>query len=137
MTKTNDADLTLPSVVAALPGNDDGQALVLTLIFHPCSARIGERAVIDRRKTSDWTLGRQGPLFSRGEGTAEIPLEDLHVSRRALEFSWSGDALSVSRPDDSSRCRVSGRELQHDVTLDREQLLSGVPLMLSHTVVLL
>jgi len=137
MTKTNDADLTLPSVVAALPGNDNGQALVLTLIFHPCTARIGERAVIDRRKTNDWTLGRLGPLFSRGEGAAEKPLEDRHVSRRALEFSWSGDSLAVARPDDSSRCRVSGRELQDGVTLDREQLLSGVPLMLSHTVVLL
>ncbi len=137
MTKANDADLTLPSVVAALPGNDNGQALVLTLIFHPCTARIGEHAVIDRQKTNDWTLGRLGPLFSRGEGAAQMPLEDRHVSRRALEFSWSGDSLAVARPDDSSRCRVSGRELQDDVILDREQLRSGVPLMLSHTVVLL
>jgi two-component system nitrogen regulation response regulator GlnG len=137
MTKAYDADLTLPSVVAALPGNDNGQALVLTLIFHPCTARIGERAVIDRQKTNDWTLGRLGPLFSRGEGAQQMPLEDRHVSRRALEFSWSGDSLAVARPDDSSRCRVSGRELQDDVILDREQLRSGVPLMLSHTVVLL
>ena len=137
MTKAYDADLTLPSVVAALPGNDKRQALVLTLIFHPCTARIGERAVIDRQKTNDWTLGRLSPLFSCGEGAQQTPLEDPHVSRRALEFSWTGDALAVARPDDSSRCRVSGRELQDDVILDREQLLSGVPLMLSHTVVLL
>ena len=46
MSQQTDADRTLPSVVASLPGHYGGPALVLTIIFHPCTDRIGARAVL-------------------------------------------------------------------------------------------
>ena len=139
MAKITDSDRTLRSVTASLPGRSTGQQLVLSVIFHPCTARIGERAVISwpQEQQQPWILGRLGPAFGRGEAASELGLQDRHVSRRALEFTRSGDRLVLARPRDASRCRVLGRELSDKMELDRKQLQRGVPLMLGHSVVLL
>ena len=138
MPDITDVDLTLPSVVASLPGKYRDQALVLTIIFHPRTNRIGQTAVVPRQ-TGDgpWILGRYGPVFTGGEGPDALPLEDRHVSRRALEFHTREKQLVVRRPGDTSRCRVAGSEFDGSLELSREQLREGVPLMLGHSVVLL
>ena len=141
MTLETDADLTLPSVVASLPGQYDRQALVLTIIFHPDTSRIGEQAVLfdgDVARDQDpRVLGRLGPDFGRGDRQTLSPLEDRHVSRRALEFSWSGAELLIERPAGASRCRLLGRELLDPERADAAALQAGVSLMLGHSTLLL
>jgi hypothetical protein len=102
MTRETDADLTLPSVVASLRGQYDQQALVLTIIFHPDTSRIGEQATLfdsdSSRERGPQVLGRLGPDFCRSDRQRASPLEDQHVSRRALEFNWQGKELLIERP---------------------------------------
>ena len=137
MTDHPDADITLPSVVAALPASYRERALTLTIVFHPDTSRIGESAVLaagsgeTRSGETHCILGRRSPAF------AGRPLEEQHVSRRALELSRCGEGLRLRRLPGASRARVAGRELlEDDLLLSREQLLAGVPLLLSHSVVL-
>ena len=134
MSEKTDADLTLPSVMAALPGRYREEVLVLTLVFHPDPRRIGEAAVFSRR--GPWTLGRLSPDFGAVSGSGG-PLQDRHVSREAVRLSWQRGRLQVRRIEGSSRCRVGGRELEGEVFLERPALRDGVPLLLGHGVVLL
>lgn len=138
MTENKDADLTLPSVVASLPGKYREPQLVLTIVFHPLVSRIGETAIVPRGKgQGPWVLGRRNPVFHSPEGAATLPLDDPHVSRQALEFEYEDERLILRRHPTSSRCRVDGREIQDSVVLEPDSLLSGVPLMLGHSIVLL
>jgi two-component system nitrogen regulation response regulator GlnG len=138
MHNNSDADLTLPSVVAALPGRVREQELLLTIVFHPDTTRIGETAVVQHKPGSPpWILGRRGPAFGRDGRSDAFPLADQYISRQALEFAYGNGGLVVGKVADSSRCRVAGGELGDSMELDREQLLAGVPLLLAHTVVLL
>ncbi len=143
-----DSDLTLPSVAAALSGQYGEQKLVLTIIFHPDTSRIGHTALVTRPQgNAPWILGRRGPAF-RGpafRGPALLgrdehsprPLEDPHISRSALQFMLQGKRLTICRLAGSSRCQVGARELYDSVELDWEQLRAGVPLLLGHCIVLL
>ncbi|MCB1853283.1 MAG: sigma-54-dependent Fis family transcriptional regulator [Halieaceae bacterium] len=135
----DDNELTLPSVVATLGERHADRRLALTLIFHPQTARIGERAWLPRLREGDspWILGRRSPDFGRDGQTEPGPLEELHVSRQALALSAEGDGLLLRRLPASSRCRVAGRELEGEVYLTGEQLQRGVPLLMGHAVVLL
>ena len=82
-------------------------------------------------------IGRNGPEFGPVGRAGHAPIEDRHVSRRALLLSWQGQALCLERPQESSRAQVAGRELQGIVKLSRAQLEYGVALTLAHTVILL
>ena len=133
-----DADLTLPSVVAALPGDYRERDLVLTIIFHPSLSRIGETAILPRGKNdAAMILGRLEPGFARGPEQIGSGLGEGHVSRRALELVNRGDTVVLRRLPASSRCRVAGRELTGAIELDRARLERGVPMLLGHGVVLL
>ena len=138
MQENIDTDPTLPSVVASLPGRYREQELLLTIVFHPRTARIGQAAVVPAtRAVNPWILGRRGPVFAGKENVSAGPLEDLHVSRQALEFLRVGERLVIRKLATSSRCRVAGSELADSIELDEEQLRIGVPLLLGHSVVLL
>ena len=138
MSTSPDPDLTVPSLVAALPGGNLELQLVLTIVFHPDTSRIGEQAAIpDLDTTSSWVLGRLGPAFCRDDGPAAEPLGDRHVSRQAISLCRSGDGMLVTRLPDSSRCRLGGRELRQSLELPQEQLRRGVRVLLGHSVVLL
>ncbi|MCB1702946.1 MAG: sigma-54-dependent Fis family transcriptional regulator [Halioglobus sp.] len=134
-----DADLTLPSVIPVLPGSAEEQRLVLTIVFHPDTSRIGAAAQVPCLDDGEpWILGRRSPGFVRAPGTPAAPLEDAHVSRQALALVSEGGDLAVERlPSSTSRCRIGGRELHEKVVLSREQLHAGVPILLGHSVVLL
>ena len=137
MPQQTDADQTLPSAVASPPGKYRDQGLILTIIFHPHTSRIGQTAVVPGRPgTVPWILGRRSPVFG-DNSVAGCPLENRHISRQALEFVPTGKRLLVRRFDASSRCRIAGCELDESIELDWEELQKGVPLMLGHTVVLL
>ncbi len=135
MPELTDAELTLPSVMAALPGRYREEALEFTLAFHPDTRRIGESAVLSRG--GPWTLGRLGPDFGEPQGEEPQPLQEPHVSRHALELAWQGERLHLRRFAGSSRCRLGGRELDGSIELDRQVLRRGVPVVLGHAVVLL
>jgi two-component system nitrogen regulation response regulator GlnG len=138
MTTNADADLTLPSLVVALPGRDSGQRLLLTIIFHPDTSRIGETAPVPGPAGAQpWVLGRCSPAFGRGDTGPGAPLDERDVSRQALVVAAEGGRLRLRRPEGSSRCRVGGRELDGTEELAPEQLQKGVPLLLGHSVVLL
>jgi transcriptional regulator with GAF, ATPase, and Fis domain len=137
-----DSDLTLPSIATALPGRRSEQ-LLLTIIFHPDTSRIGHTAAVTKPTgNAPWILGRRGPAF-RGtarKGRDECnprPLDDPHISRSALQFTLQDKRLTICRLPASSRCQVGGRELYDSVELETEQLRAGVPLLLGHCIVLL
>jgi DNA-binding NtrC family response regulator len=137
MSENDDADSTLPSVVASLSGLHRDQVLTLTIIFHPHTARIGQAVTLPTKPgRTPWVLGRRTPAFEGAELAASA-LEDRHVSRRALELVSQGGALILRRCADSSRCQVAGRELEGSVELTPQQLREGVPLLLGNAIVLL
>ena len=104
-----DIDPTLPSVVASLAGQYRDQDLVLTLIFHPDTSRVGQTTVVPRQSgNAPWVLGRRSPSFGGKSDQSATPLEEPHVSRRALEFLYQGKQLIIRRFGDSSRCRLGG-----------------------------
>ncbi len=131
----HDADLTLPSLVASLPGRRREQALALTVVFHPDTSRIGEVAVMPDGEGA-WSVGRHAPAFGRPGAAGGKGLEEPHVSRSALQLGWRGSLLEIRRAG-ASRCRLAGRELEDMAQLDRDQLGGGIPIVLGHAVVLL
>lgn len=141
MSTSADADLTLPSVRAALPGEPRAQRLLLTIIFHPDPHRIGACAQVPGSGTElPWVLGRYGPTFFRSScdgDQQDFSLDEPHVSRRALTLQRAGNQVIFRRPADSSRCRVGGKELVESAAFCPDELRRGVPIMLAHSVVLL
>ncbi len=136
---------TLPFVVLPEDGGESASQLLLTVVFHPDPARIGETAVLrPRRAGQTMLLGRQQPLFRHPVSSQplsvpaeERPLADPYVSRSALTLKWRGGSLWVQRGHGDARCRLAGTELATGVGLDPGVLRCGVPIWLGHSVVLL
>jgi DNA-binding NtrC family response regulator len=138
MLTQSDPDLTLPSIIASLAGKYGALELVLTIIFHPDTSRIGQRAVVPKQTgNAPWVLGRRSPAFNGSGEQSLSPIDDPHISRRALQFLYRGKKLTICRFDKASRCRVGHAELYDSVEVDWEQLCAGVPLLLGHSIVLL
>jgi DNA-binding NtrC family response regulator len=143
MATSTDPDLTLPAVIASLVGKYGAQDVLLTIIFHPDITRIGHRAIVPKQTgNAPWILGRYSPAFRGANGqNSDVnnaqPLDDQHISRRALHFELRGKRLVIRRFESASRCRVGNNELYDSVELDWEQLRAGVPLLLGHSIVLL
>lgn len=129
-------DATLPSVFPGPSASRSQTDIVLTIVFHPDTHRIGERCSVPAGN-GELLLGRQHPDFVRWPATAGEPLGDPHLSRRALGLSRRAATLSLRRPADSCACRVDGEWLTGDCELDAERLCRGVILQLAHSVVLL
>ena len=133
MPGTDQTASTLPSLETGLPGLGKSSELLLTIAFHPDTRRIGQVARIQPGRS---LFGRERLSFTaQGLGAGE-PLGERHVSRRALTFDYDGDSLLVIREQDSCRCRLDGEELSGARELTREGLTRGVPLLLSHSVLL-
>jgi DNA-binding NtrC family response regulator len=138
MLTPTDSDATLPSVIAALASKYGAQELVLTIVFHPDTSRIGHRAVVPQQSgTAPWVLGRRSPAFAGGDGQSPLPLDDRYVSRRALQFTLRGKRLVINRYEASSRCRLGPDELYESVEIEWDRLQLGIPILLGHSVVLL
>ncbi|MCB1689848.1 MAG: sigma-54-dependent Fis family transcriptional regulator [Halioglobus sp.] len=138
MRMPTDPEVTLPSIIASMASKYGGQELVLTIVFHPDTSRIGHRAVVPQQTgNAPWVLGRRSPDFDGPDGQCPTPLDDPHVSRRALQFTLRGKRLVIRRFDASSRCRLGSTELYDSVEVEWERLREGLPVMLGHSVVLL
>ncbi|QIB66636.1 sigma-54-dependent transcriptional regulator [Kineobactrum salinum] len=129
-------DATLPSVFPGPAASRSRMDLVLTIVFHPDTGRIGERCSVPAGN-AELLLGRQHPDFARLSATTGVPLGDPHLSRRALGLSRRTAALLLRRPADSCACRVDGEWLSGECELDSARLQRGVILQLAHSVVLL
>ncbi len=127
---------TLPTLCDAVDGALAAHEFRCTVVFHPDIDRIGQSARLDI-SDGECVLGRYGPVFSGKTSRSDAPLQDPYVSRCAVLVQSVGDGLRLIRPESSSRCRVAGREVQGEVLLDEAALDTGVPLMLSHTIVLM
>lgn len=135
---STDSEQTLPSVIASLGSRYAGQELVLTIIFHPDTSRIGHSAVVPQQSgIAPWVLGRRSPDFRGSDGRSPLPLDDPYVSRRALQFTLRGKRLLISRFAASSRCRLGTDELFEHAEIKWDRLRAGVPLLLGHSIVLL
>tara|TARA_R110002073_G_scaffold39894_11_gene113328 strand:- start:2476 stop:4038 length:1563 start_codon:yes stop_codon:yes gene_type:complete len=138
MLTPTDSDVTLPSIIASMATNYGGQELVLTIVFHPDSSRIGQRAVVPQQSgNAPWILGRRSPDFHAGDGRRAAPLDDPYLSRRALQFTLKGKRLVIHRFKASSRCRLGPAELYETEEVEWQQLRAGLPLLLGHSIVLL
>ena len=142
MSENFDQDNTLPSVAVALPGYGDEPVLTLTIVFHPQLSRIGQSAVLSASPAgapagAAVVLGRNSLLFAHRGDPVERPLQDQYISRRALEFEFSGNNLILRRQEDASRSLINGCELQSEITLSPAQLETGAAILLAHTVVLM
>ncbi len=137
MPEDSRTDATLPSVFARLPVNQACIARVVTIVFHPDSRRIGERWLVPEHTRRVLTLGRQQPLFSRTNAAEARPLDDPHVSRRALSLSFTAAGVTIEPHPATCRCRVDGSWVNSAQTLDRAALRRGIALQLAHSVVLL
>ncbi len=134
-----DSDLTWPSIIASLAGKYAAQDLVLTIIFHPDTSRIGHRAVLPRQTGNvPSILGRCGPALQWARWARPAPARrPSHQPQRAAIYVVQGKRLTISRLEASSRCRVGPDELYDSVELEWEQLRTGIPLLLGHSIVLL
>jgi len=138
MTKTGDED-TLPLPPAAAPARGGSEAcLLLTVIFHPDSERIGARAWQTVRESGVCLqLGRGEPGFEGAGGGPVLGLEDRYISRHALTVRGGGDRWLLERPRGSSRCRVDGEELFTSLQVDGAAMRRGLRLLLGSGVLLL
>ncbi|MEP5566879.1 MAG: sigma 54-interacting transcriptional regulator [Halioglobus sp.] len=130
------SDITLPTLRDAIAESVASPSLQCTIIFHPCVERIGQWAQLSTDKKTH-TLGRQTPLFGSSPDASFAPLEDPYVSRHALSLTITDDGVQLHRDPSASRCRVAGSELLEQLFVGNAQLDAGVPLALSHTIVLL
>ena len=132
----NYSEATLPTLRDAVAASAAAPCLQCTIVFHPCVERIGQCAVFDVAKM-EHSLGRQTPCFSPESGDYCAPLEDPYLSRRALTIRVEENGVRLRRLPGASRCRVAAVELHDELVLDNARLDAGVPLALSHTVVLM
>ena len=139
MTTRASGDTTLPSVNPSLTATA-AERLVLTILFHPEPARIGERAVLPGGSTgASLTIGRDHPGFQHrrgGEGRPARGLSDPHISRGALGMRFDDAGIVLSRPPGASRCKIAGSDLSGTIALSLEQLRLGQVISLGHGVVL-
>ena len=127
---------TLPTLRDAVADSKCLPQLRCTILYHHLSERIGQSAVL-RCEQTPCVLGRAGPAFSVDGSDIGLPLEDPYVSRKALLLQEVDQGLRLSRPAGASRCRLGGDEVRDDVFIDSHALDRGVPLVLSHSVVLM
>lgn len=116
-------------------------SLALTILTHPCLARIGEQALLPDlgRPQGRVDITRRGPLFGRPRDAQKLPLSDPYLSRsRPLVVTRRSDDEVLL---DASKCKgtvwVEGRVLTTTQVVTPADLKKGIVLMLSRRVVLL
>lgn len=124
---------TLPSLDVLLPQSSGQPQLLLTLAFHPDTERIGEAV---RLPPGRHPVGRDRPGFAAAHPAAPEALHNRYVSRRTLVLDYDGQRLRVERQPGACRCRLAGAELAGNREVPLEDLQRGMPLMISHAVLL-
>ena len=126
-----------PTLSVEVEGDAPGpsRAVGLTLLGHPDPDRVGERAAWSAfRAGRALPLSRLEPAFSAPGGGAERPLDDPHVSRRPIQLQPTAGGVRLSGEGPVS---ANGRPLEEEPTFSREELESGIVIVLAGHVVLL
>jgi two-component system, NtrC family, nitrogen regulation response regulator GlnG len=127
-----------PTLSVDVEGDAPGpaRAVGLTLLGHPDPDRVGERAAWPAFRTGRaLPLSRLEPAFSAPGGGAQRPLDDPHVSRRPIQLQpAAGGGVRISGEGPVS---ANGRSLEGEPAFSREELESGIVIVLAGHVVLL
>ncbi|MCG8462523.1 MAG: sigma 54-interacting transcriptional regulator [Holophagales bacterium] len=134
-------ETTLPSGAAARrpsPELGAGPSVpALTVLFHPDSARIGDRALLrPLLRGHPAALSRREPLFGCG-ARQERPLGDRHLSRSPWLLTAEGEGVRLDPGSSPFPLRIGGSEVVRPRTLQAEELEAGVVLELAGRIVLL
>lgn len=105
------------------------QAPGLTVVWHPDVNRIGDRNPL---MAPEVPVSRQTPTFYTPAGKATGPLQDPYTSRRAVSFASDESGVEIT-----GRCLVDGVEVDGQVSVNRERLVTGVTVELNRRIVLL
>lgn len=105
--------------------------LMLSLLWHPEPARVGEQALLDPPGPI-WRLSRGETLFDDGPGTPAWPLGHASVSRTPLLLEPLPDgSVRLSSPEAQRlRCEIDGRPLEAALCLSAQRVEAGVVLAL-------
>ncbi len=111
----------------------------LTVLYHPTTARIGERAVLPGLASGAAVrLSRLEPRFvppGRAEGS---PLADSHLSRTPLRLLTLGDGrIRLELGEHRARIAVQGRAVAATCEVSPDEVKRGVVLELGDRIVLL
>lgn len=139
MAEQINADRTLPSVVASPSIEAEKKELILTIVFHPETGRIGETANFGKLAVEGARiLGRQTPRFESPDNSSlATPLDDPYVSKQALRVNYAKGAVIMERDPTACRIQVGGHELGARIQLSSAQLSAGVPIVIGGRIVLL
>jgi two-component system, NtrC family, nitrogen regulation response regulator GlnG len=112
---------------------------VLSILYHPDLARVGERLVLsDLASSPGVLLSRTGPDFVGASRDAGAPLADRNLSRNPIRLSALEDGgVRVELGECRTRVAVRGAPLDGAVDLTASEVRRGVTLELGGRVVLL
>ncbi|WP_437607335.1 sigma 54-interacting transcriptional regulator [Sorangium sp. So ce834] len=113
--------------------------MALTVLYHPCLERVGDRAVLSRFVAGgEILLSRDTPDFAPPGEARGAPLGDEHLSRRPLRLSSDPDGgLTLDLSDSGTAVSVQGERASGALAISTAELQRGVVLELGRRVVLL
>jgi two-component system nitrogen regulation response regulator GlnG len=127
-----------PEFTLASPQSDHGRPgrplLVLTILWHPDTARVGEQYVCMGR--TETLVNRFGPLFARPGGDG-LALGYGGVSREPLRIAREpDDSVRLAIPASRMTVELNGRAIEGETVLAPEQVTAGAVLALGRAVIL-
>ncbi len=109
----------------------------LTVLWHPDTDRVGERAVLAALDAGrDAALSRLEPRFAAPGGTAR-PLDDARLSRRPIHLRMAADGIAITRGDSPTALAIDGEPVGGGCVVPPERLAGGAVLLFGGIVVLL
>ncbi|MCB9543153.1 MAG: sigma-54-dependent Fis family transcriptional regulator [Myxococcales bacterium] len=109
--------------------------IVLTVLYHPDTRRIGERLITPWRPGGLVELYRLGPAFTRPDGADAGPLGDRGLSRRKLTLRMTA-AGARFEPEGELPYTLGEREIGRELLVSAEALAAGLLLECGRRVLL-
>jgi two-component system, NtrC family, nitrogen regulation response regulator GlnG len=128
---SDETTLNLSGLAATIRGLE--RAPYLTVIAHPDSSRIGERARVDPGPCG---IGRNAPTFYGGDPHDARPLEDRFLSRRPVMVELGPSGVLLDPAGSPIELRADGIPIHAPTVLPADALEAGVVLDLSGRVAL-
>jgi two-component system, NtrC family, nitrogen regulation response regulator GlnG len=110
----------------------------LTILAHADVDRVGERAaLLDLVSGCEERLSRLEPAFAQPDKPWRRPLEDPHLSRRALVFQSASGGVRLSCRDSPTPVLADGEPVRSERVFSAPEIERGVVLLLAKRVALL
>src|SRR5262249_40928434 len=116
-----------------------GLVPALTILYHPCLDRVGERAVLGDLTCRDAVgLSRTTPVFAPPGAAGGVTLGDSPLSRQPLRIVAPPDGqLGLDPGDSPTHVAVDGARLERGRDFSPAEVASGVVVELGGRIVLL